>query len=238
MTPAQAAEAAQTFSASSLLDPEAPTPTTIELSASNAHYESAVKSDSGSFTIMAETSDTTPPEFPTGSTAPVQELTVTDDLNAALDWSSFQPTGFAFGGHVYPITNTGNSYSARVTVPDYRPDVNKDWWVDVKITLDLTSGQAKWTFKTIDPETGEPPADALAGFLPVNDKELANGEGYVTFTIKVFENAAIGNNVDNEAKIYFDYNPAIITEKVSSHRYRPCFQHYRRRLFRKNPGAR
>lgn len=212
MTPAQAPQAFQAAS----LEPEAATATIIELSASNAHYESAVKSDSGSFTIMAETADTTPPEFPTGSTAPVQELTVTDDLNAALDWSSFQPTGFAFGGHVYPITNTGNSYSARVTVPDYRPDVNKDWWVDVKITLDLTSGQAKWTFKTIDPETGEPPADALAGFLPVNDKELANGEGYVTFTIKVFENAAIGNNVDNEAKIYFDYNPAIITEKVSN----------------------
>ena len=84
------------------MDPEAPTPTTIELSASNAHYESAVKSDSGSFTIMAETSDTTPPEFPTGSTAPVQELTVTDDLNAALDWAVFNQPALLLAGMFIP----------------------------------------------------------------------------------------------------------------------------------------
>lgn len=162
-----------------------------------------------------------PPVFPTGSTAPVQELNITDDLPRGLDWGSFQPLEFSFDQEVYTIQTEGSSYRSRLRIPDYRPGVDQEWLLEVNIAFDLGTGQARWQFKTLDPDTEDFPADPLAGFLPVNTiledgEKKGDGEGYVTFSIKVREDAVPGTKIENIAKIYFDYNPAIITEEIYS----------------------
>ncbi len=169
------------------------------------------------FTAQSESGeDNEPPVFPIGSTAPVQELRVVDNLHPALDWSSFRPTGYGFGDNVYLLDGEEGHYSGRVNISDYRNDIDKEWWVDVSIDINLINGQIVWKLTTLDPDTGALPLDALAGFLPVNDKDLANGEGYLTYDVKVRDDAAAGINITNQAEIFFDYNPGIFTPKVSN----------------------
>lgn len=49
--------------------------------------------------------------------------------------------------------------------------------------------------------------------LPFDD---ANNDGYIAFKIKTLPTLAVGDSFTNEARIYFDYNFPIITNKVSS----------------------
>jgi uncharacterized surface anchored protein len=72
-----------------------------------------------------------------------------------------------------------------------------------------------WIFRTLDPETGELPEDALAGFLPPNDASR-RGEGHVSFSIKPKSNLSVGTLITNTASIVFDTNAAIATNTVTN----------------------
>ncbi|MDR2626689.1 MAG: T9SS type A sorting domain-containing protein, partial [Dysgonamonadaceae bacterium] len=63
----------------------------------------------------------------------------------------------------------------------------------------------------IDPATGLAPLEAMKGFLPVNDKEKHNGEGFVTFFMKPVADAATRDSIRAVASIVFDTNEAIET---------------------------
>ena len=47
---------------------------------------------------------------------------------------------------------------------------------DVSVVLDISTGLVTWTFTTIDPATGQIPADGLTWFLPPNNDA---GDGIV-----------------------------------------------------------
>ena len=69
--------------------------------------------------------------------------------------------------------------------------------------------------QSIDPTTGEAPADPLAGFLPPDNSSL-QGEGFVIFTVKPKSGLANGTVINNQATIVFDANAAISTNTVTN----------------------
>lgn len=146
------------------------------------------------------------------ATAPAQEVWVTDALSPALDWSSLRLEEIAWGDVLLPVPPDTAEFSQRVTVPDHRPGSDQSWWVDVNATLDA-EGVVRWTFRTLDPDTGDLPEDALAGFLPVND-DSGRGEGHVAFSVRVRPDATLGTSLGNRATIQFDVENPIETGAV------------------------
>ena len=138
---------------------------------------------------------------------------ITDDLDPDLDWSTLRLTEIAWGDQIISIPEDTADYYVRQTVEDHRDEVAKSWWVDVTAEMDYTSGQMRWTFRTLDPDTEGLPLDALAGFLPPND-ETHRGEGHVAYTIRPRANAPEGTVLTNRASIVFDTNDPIVTNRV------------------------
>ncbi len=143
--------------------------------------------------------------------APAQEVFVVDQLPTTLDWGSLQLHEIAWGDVVHSVNMTGYEYAAAVLVPDHRPGVDKIWRVDLEFVMDVVSGECRWTFRTIDPDTNELPEDPWAGFLPPNDPESGIGEGRIVFSVKTKANLPDAARIENLASIVFDSNEPIVT---------------------------
>lgn len=153
------------------------------------------------------------------ATAPAQIVTIVDHLDADLDWFTFRPTEITFGNQIFAITEQGGSFYTRATIPDYRAGINQTWWVDITATIDYQTGTVIWIFTTLDPLTGEPPTDPLAGFLPPEDGS-GRGQGYVSFSIYPKADLVNGTLLTNQAAITFD-SEATITTNVWSNQIGP-----------------
>jgi RHS repeat-associated protein/uncharacterized repeat protein (TIGR01451 family) len=147
------------------------------------------------------------------ATAPAQEVFILDTLDTDLDWSTVRLTEVAFGDRVIAAGEDADQFHAQVSVPDYRRDVRKSWWVDITARLDGYNGQMRWTLRTLDPETGDLPVDPFAGFLPPND-DTGRGEGHVSFRIRPRADLANGTVITNQASIVFDTEASILTNQV------------------------
>lgn len=64
-------------------------------------------------------------------------------------------------------------------------------------TMERINNKVVWTFNEID--------------LPYESQNEPSSHGYVTFKIKLNPGFAVGDVIENTAEIYFDFNPAIIT---------------------------
>ena len=51
------------------------------------------------------------------------------------------------------------------------------------LEVDRSSNELQATFRSLDPLTQGLPDAIDAGFLPVNDKQLRNGEGYLSYQV-------------------------------------------------------
>ena len=143
------------------------------------------------------------------ATAPAQSVTITDQLDPNLDWSTFQLTGIGWGDTVLSIPAGSQSFEA--TVPMTYNGETFD--VNVQAGIDTATGQVYATFTSIDPDTDLPP-DVLTGFLPPEDGS-GRGMGYVSYMIQPNANLATGTAIANVALVSFDGNPAIATDQVS-----------------------
>jgi hypothetical protein len=140
------------------------------------------------------------------ATAPAREILITDPLDpATVDLATISLGPIAFGDRevVPPV-----GLSEFATDVDLRPD--QDLIVRLQARLDTGSGVLSWHFNSIDPETGAPPEDPLAGFLPPNVNP-PEGEGNVVFTLMPKQGLATGTEIHNRASIVFDANPPIDT---------------------------
>ncbi len=140
------------------------------------------------------------------ATAPAQEVVITDQLDKVnMDLSTLSLGPIAFGNkQVTPPPGT----SAFATDVDLRPDKN----LIVRITAGLNpnTGLLTWRLTSIDPATGNLPADPRVGFLPpsVNPPE---GNGSVLFTVMPKKGLSTGTQIRNQARIIFDTNAPIDT---------------------------
>jgi hypothetical protein len=99
------------------------------------------------------------------------------------------------------------------TSVDLRPA--RDALVTIDAALDRQTGLLRWTFKTLDPATGQPTEDPDAGFLPP-DKTPPVGQGGVSFTVKQKAKLKHNAKISNKATIIFDTNEPIATPTFSN----------------------
>ena len=103
--------------------------------------------------------------------------------------------------------NTGTSYASFITLTDVldaKLDENSIRMVDAShvYTLKRVDSNLTWNFDNI--------------YLPPSVSGTEIGKGYVTFKIKPKAGYAVGDIIPNSANIYFDYNPAIVTNTCTT----------------------
>ena len=134
------------------------------------------------------------------ATAPAQDVFITDQLDSNLDWGSFEFEEFGFLDWAIELEPC-QQFSVDV---DTRPEM--DLIVNVEGTFDPATGEIEWTFRSLDPETMEPPADPLAGFLPPIT-ESGREIGWVVFSVDPEPGLPTGTQVSNQAFVKFDVGP-------------------------------
>jgi RHS repeat-associated protein len=142
------------------------------------------------------------------ASAAAQEVVVTQQLDPDLDFTTFELGAFGFGSLNLIVLEGRSSYQTRV---DDR--AVSGLFVDVSAGIDLATGVVTWHFTSIDPATGDLPADALAGFLPPN-KTAPQGEGFVTYTVRAKAGAGTGTRFDAQASIVFDTEAPLATAPI------------------------
>ncbi len=98
--------------------------------------------------------------------------------------------------------NTGNAAALRVRVEDVLSEDLDETTVEMvaashPYVLDRVSKNLSWRFDNIQ--------------LPPSVANTTTGKGYVTFRVKPKTGWSVGDTILNTASIYFDYNPAVIT---------------------------
>ncbi len=132
------------------------------------------------------------------ASAPAQVVTVTQQLDADLDLSTFELGSFGFGDFIVDVPTGRQFYSTRV-------DATKSLGVYVDVTAELNrmTGVVTWTFTTIDPITLDEPVGVIEGFLPPDD-EAQHGEGWVSYSIAPLATSTTGTVIDAQATVIFD----------------------------------
>jgi hypothetical protein len=136
--------------------------------------------------------------------APAQTVSITDSLDANLDWSTLQLSTIGFNNVTIPVRPSAQSFSATVTVTT---DPNP---VMVNADFNPVTGTITWVMTSIDPVTSQLVEDPLAGFLPPNTTN-GSGDGYVTYTVWPRTGLPSATIITNQASIVFDVNAPILT---------------------------
>jgi hypothetical protein len=140
---------------------------------------------------------------------PAQMVTVTDTLDANLDWSTVQLGTMGFNHTTIAVPAGVQTFATQASVAT---DPNP---VEVNATLNPGTGVITWLLQSVDPVTGQLVTDPLAGFLPPDNAQQA-GEGYVTYTVRSRGGLGTGTQILNQANIVFDVNAPILTPTVTN----------------------
>jgi hypothetical protein len=143
-----------------------------------------------------------------GANGPAQRVTITDQLDANLDWRTFRLGSFGFDGMIFSVPADTAYYQVRIDLTQ-----TKGYYVDVTATIDESTGIATWVFETVSPATGQEPLDPNIGFLAVDDANGA-GEGFVTYTVRAKAGDATGTIIYGQATITFDTQPPLATPQI------------------------
>lgn len=139
------------------------------------------------------------------ATAAAATITIHDLLDPSLNIGSVRLGSMHIGD--ISITVPPNRISYQTTL---------DLVATKGILLDVTGGvnaatrEVFWIFKSIDPATGDTPANPNLGILPPNDA-TGRGQGHVEYTVKPNSSAVTGAVIQNSASIVFDTQPPIVT---------------------------
>ncbi|MGB8169542.1 MAG: carboxypeptidase regulatory-like domain-containing protein [Chthoniobacteraceae bacterium] len=142
------------------------------------------------------------------ATAPAQSVRITQDLDPDLDFRTFRVGDFGFGNVFVDVPENRAFYSTRIDLT-----ATRGVFLDVSAGIDVSTGQAFWQFTSIDPATGDVPADPLKGFLPPNVTG-PEGEGFVNYTVRPKAATPTGARIDAAATIVFDINAPIDTPAI------------------------
>jgi subtilase family serine protease len=142
------------------------------------------------------------------ATAPAQQVVITQQLDPDLDFRTYRVGDFGWGDLFFDVPDNRAFYNDRLDLT-----ATKGYYVDVTAGINVTTGEAFWTITTIDPETGEIPEDALAGFLPPNNEDGV-GDGFVNYSIRPRKDVQTGAVIDAEARIVFDTEEPIDTPPI------------------------
>ena len=140
------------------------------------------------------------------ASAAAQEVIITDTLDKSVyDLSTFQFIDYGFDTINIPVVSSAIKF---VDIYDLRPGQPNLLRIEGK--LDTVSGVVSWAFTTLDLLTMQLTDSVFQGFLPPNIN-APEGQGYVSYSLKLKEGLAQGTFIQNEASIVFDVNDPIIT---------------------------
>ncbi len=144
------------------------------------------------------------------ATAPVQIVTVNEQLDPSLDPLTFSFGSYGWGNLVFHapagVTSFHNMVDLRNTI---------GLFVEVDAYFDPTTRRLAWTFKAIDPKTMQVPTDAETGFLPANTADRI-GEGFISYTVEARSTVKPGDVIYAQASITFDRNDPMNTPRISN----------------------
>jgi hypothetical protein len=148
---------------------------------------------------------------PKAATAPAQNVYLTIPIHPGIARNTLKLGAFGFGRYTFPPPNS-STYAARLDLRD-----SLGIYVDVIAGVDVVKNEVFWTFKSIDPLTGQQPIDPMRGFLPVNDTAAAMdtvqgaGEGFASYMFASRAGLITGDTISAKAAIVFDANDVIPT---------------------------
>lgn len=137
-----------------------------------------------------------------------QEVFVDNPLSEHLDWSTFEMGEVSVAGQIdYGLVGAVSGVSEMW-------QENGLYKTRTTVDYDSTAGVISWYMRVVDPAKtdGEQwPDDPDVGILQPNVAP-PEGEGYITYRVRVLENAPGNAVIDNSASIVFDYNLPIVTD--------------------------
>ncbi|MDX1906279.1 MAG: hypothetical protein SF053_04535, partial [Bacteroidia bacterium] len=140
------------------------------------------------------------------ASAPAQLVTVYDTLNPAwFDLRSFAFEDVSLAAETYPIPQHRKEFTSTL---DLRPRLPYKLLVTGK--LDTLTGVITWRFITLDTLSGDLTEDPLGGFLPPNTI-AQQGEGTVSYSVRLRSSLPEGTVTLNRAEIIFDENTSLFT---------------------------
>ena len=151
-------------------------------------------------------------EFENDGSAAAQDVAVTEQLDANLDWTTFQLGSFGFGPVNVTIPAGLTQYETTVS---YKNTDGTSLNVDVALDFNVQTGLLTVTFTSLDPLSGQAPAGVFDGFLPPDDSS-GIGEGYVQYTAQPQAILATGTTITQHASVVFDINAPIVTNTVTN----------------------
>ncbi|MEM9018683.1 MAG: hypothetical protein AAGC68_16865 [Verrucomicrobiota bacterium] len=146
--------------------------------------------------------------YETFATAPAQRVTITDELEDSLDWSTFRITEFGFGDTVVHVP-ADTSHHTETVFTSYN---GKTFRVAFEAGIDYQTGEITVVFQSLEPDIDLPP-DILTGFLPPEDG-TGRGMGHFSYTIRTKADLPSETQIRNVAVIKFDINETISTDQV------------------------
>jgi|GEM_PF-6567004 len=144
---------------------------------------------------------------PERANAPARTVAITQPLDSALSVRTIELESFGFGSYEYEIPENQTYYSRTV-------DVTDSLGVQVRFNAgyDQHNGELFFSFRSIDPQTGEVPNNLQTGFLPPNDN-APEGEGFVEYSVRPRSDVSNGTEVKARADIVFDRNAPLVTNE-------------------------
>lgn len=138
---------------------------------------------------------------------PAQYVAVRDTIDVlSFDMSTFRHDVVALGYELFmPDTSLVLSYQDTLDTRSWN-----SVFTALAFTLDTLTGAAQWSFQALDTATLQPVTDPFVGVLPP-DTLPPTGSGAIRFHLRLRDAVGNGAVVSNEASIYFDTNPPIIT---------------------------
>ena len=120
-------------------------------------------------------------------------------------FSSFTPNDYLFYTIRFENSGTASAINVRVNdVLDEKLDETSIRMISSShpYIMDRTANNLNWRFDNIQ--------------LPVSVANTNTGKGYVTFSVKPKPGYAVGDIIPNTSSIYFDFNPAIVTNTFNT----------------------
>jgi hypothetical protein len=128
-------------------------------------------------------------------------------LPFTTDASGSIPVETPYLDYIIRFQNTGNDTAISVVIKDQlHPDLN---WT----SLTPLSSSHNMTLD-FDPATGEVSFIFDHIFLPDSNVNEPASHGFVKYRIEIDQGLSHGDEITNTAEIYFDFNPAVITNTV------------------------
>ena len=107
-------------------------------------------------------------DFENDGSAAAQDVTVTEQLDPNLDWSTFQLGSFGFGPVNVTIPAGLTQYQTTVS---YQNTDGSSLNVQVALDFNVATGLLTVTFISLDPLTGQAPTGVFDGFLYPDERE-------------------------------------------------------------------